>query len=136
MPDLHDDSLKIAKYLYDNKCTGEKSIVASQLREAVNLPSSDFDPADQYLLGIGYVHGTMGGEAGQRWLEPRGIEFVKSKLSHAQQRPAQMHFPPAPIMFRACVWYSANQRKGGSRGKTSNQTFVSGAHFLFISNVN
>lgn len=81
MADLEDDALKIAKYLYHHKCTGEKSIVASDLRKAVKLSSSDFGPADQYLLGLNYVNGTLGGDAGDRWLTPVGIHFVKSKTA-------------------------------------------------------
>src|SRR3989442_14190581 len=102
MPDLHDDAFKIARYLYDNKCTGEKSIAASDLLEDVDLSSSDFEPADQYLLGIGYVHGTMGGEAGKRWLEPLGIQFVKSTLSQGHERNLQRNLRP-PSMAAAHV---------------------------------
>ncbi|GEM_PF-2207637 len=80
MSDLHQDGLTIAKYMYDNKFIGSRSITLGELRDNTNLSEEDFGTADEYLLEAGIYEGTMGGDAGQRWLTPSGASFVRTQL--------------------------------------------------------
>lgn len=76
--DLHDDALKIARYMYAHKFFGSRSITRGDLRRAFDLSEEDFDAADEYLLEAKIYEGTMGEESGQRWLTSRGVSFVKT----------------------------------------------------------
>jgi hypothetical protein len=79
MSDLHQDALAIAKYMYENKFTGSRSITLRDLREETKLSEENFDAADEYLLEARIYDGTMGGDAGQRWLTPNGITFARTQ---------------------------------------------------------
>lgn len=78
MSDLHQDALKIAKYMYENKFIGSRRLSVSELRDKTNLSQEDFEMADEYLLQSKIYDGTMGGDAGQRWLTPNGVNFVQA----------------------------------------------------------
>lgn len=85
MSDLHQDALRIARYMYDNKFIGSRSITLSELRGKINLSEEDFDTADEYLLEAKIYEGTMGGDAGQRWLTPSGVDFVRKQEDKREQ---------------------------------------------------
>lgn len=75
--DLVQDALAIATYLYENRFVGSRSISVKELREVTNLPTPDFEAADEYLLTSKICQGTMGGDVGQRWLTVKGVDYVK-----------------------------------------------------------
>lgn len=83
--DLHEDALTIAGYMYNNKFIGSRSITLSELRSKLNLSEQDFDTADEYLLESRVYEGTMGGDAGQRWLTATGVDFVRQGGSPGQR---------------------------------------------------
>jgi hypothetical protein len=81
MPDLEDDAIKIAKYLYKNRHIVGNVIVVGELRKAGRISGGNFDLADHYLLSTKYCGGTMGGDRGYRWLTPAGVEYVTARLA-------------------------------------------------------
>lgn len=92
MSDLHQDAVTIAKYMYENKFIGSRSIALNELRDKTNLSEEAFDTADEYLLEAKIYDGTMGGEAGQRWLTPSGVDFAR-KQEGARARALEVTGP-------------------------------------------
>ena len=94
MSDLHENAVKIARYLYTNNFVGSRSVTADTLRGETGLSQEEFDTADQYLLGNKICGGTGGGDAGMRWLTATGVDFVRlndrenrSPVLNAQDKP-------------------------------------------------
>ncbi len=82
--DIQADALRIATYMYAHKFFGNRSTTRGELQHSFNMSTEDFEVADQYLLSAKIYDGTMGGEAGARWLTTEGVNFVRANSIAAE----------------------------------------------------
>ncbi|MDD4985325.1 MAG: hypothetical protein PHQ43_05975 [Dehalococcoidales bacterium] len=77
MGKITDNSLAILRHLSKVSQTGDRTVKRGEIRESLRIPESEFDMADQYLLESGLVKGTLGGDAGSRYLTSLGITILE-----------------------------------------------------------
>lgn len=113
MADLLANALLIARFMYEHSLIGTKRMTVAGLKENLGLHSEEFDDADVYLLGVGYIVGTMGGDMGFRSLAPAGVEFATKgerktdeEYSSALQVDASNEPEVAHVLFLDLVGYS------------------------------
>ena len=76
MPSLDENALTILRVMRDNRSVG----TVAEIAILTGLSEEDFDEADTYLLKAKYLKGTMGGWEGARWLEPLGVNHLRTEL--------------------------------------------------------
>lgn len=79
MSSVRDDAIYILRHILEEGYGSESTVADLKCKTA--LPVERYDAADAFLLESYLLNGTMGGDAGSRWLKPLAVEWLENEMT-------------------------------------------------------